>query len=658
MKPLLTASLLFTSITGFTQSYSPSPVFGTSGALFFDTWSGSENMQAHVLQPDGKLLLAGTGYWITANSYRFMVARIDTTCGQLDPTFDGDGLLNSHFEQRTKCNDLTIQANGKIVMCGNTSTSNSVSQHKPSICRLNADGSIDSTFNGAGYHKSSFDAVSSGVFWRAFVLQDGRITCVGTSIGNINGGVNGFGAQRFNPDGTLDNSFAGNGIARINSSGTGYTANWTHGTGVIQPDGKVVSIGLFSQGLTYYIGMARFNVDGTADATFGAGGLAISSVISSSNVGEGALGAMVQPDGKILVSGAVPEPIYGFQMTRFNTDGSIDTTYGSNGVSEVVMNNAVGRGMELLPDGSTLQFGTMHWNNGPGSVLKRLADGSIDTSFGNNGVQIIDLESGTTYDNLYGGFTLPSGRIMAYGGSNTGNGGEILIARITTDPASEEFLDLGPDLVLCDGDSIAVDAGSGQSWLWSNGDTTQIIQANTGGDLSATVTDLVGCTDRDTLLVTLNPLPAAPIITAAGLDLSTSAMGQLQWYFNGVAISGADQSMHTAMQNGDYTVSVTNSNGCISISDPYQITTVGLEEFDRSRELLVFPNPSNYFVTIELRDGERIEKAELIDAQGRVTAVQVGVNGQADLSSIAAGYYTLLINSRTNRRVAAPLVVE
>lgn len=81
------------------------------------------------------------------------------------------------------------------------------------VYRFNADGTVDSTFNGTGYVRQRFDPVSSGDFFQVFVNADSTITCAGASSSNSNGGVYAVGAMRFNYDGTLDTTFSADGIA-------------------------------------------------------------------------------------------------------------------------------------------------------------------------------------------------------------------------------------------------------------------------------------------------------------------------------------------------------------------------------------------------------------------------------------------------------------
>jgi PKD repeat protein len=124
----------------------------------------------------------------------------------------------------------------------------------------------------------------------------------------------------------------------------------------------------------------------------------------------------------------------------------------------------------------------------------------------------------------------------------------------------------------CTGDSLRLSssATAGNSWLRNNisisGAVNPIFFAQQSGSYRLVVTTN-GCTDTSSItVVTVNALPAIPTITRNAAQLTSSASSGNQWYLNGVAISGATGTTYTATQNGNYSVKVTNSNGCTSTS--------------------------------------------------------------------------------------------
>jgi hypothetical protein len=158
------------------------------------------------------------------------------------------------------------------------------------------------------------------------------------------------------------------------------------------------------------IAIAKFDPFGEPDTTFGSEGLVVSSV---STYGP-EIGMAVQSDGRILVStsGASDE---GFHMARFMPNGDPDLSYGTNGLSAVPGNFGGsplrGRKMQLLADGSTLQFGRVQGQNPV--ILKRDPNGNATSGFGTDGYLMTYINDGSGY--FIDGFVVPSGDVIAYG---------------------------------------------------------------------------------------------------------------------------------------------------------------------------------------------------------------------------------------------------
>ena len=403
------------------QNYQLSPTFGTNGGVRVNVAPGGDVANAHVVQPDGKLLVSGYGYDIGTNSFHVSLLRVDTVCGAPDLNFGNGGSIAHVHEQRTTCHNMVLQPDGRIVGCGMIAPSNAGSQQWPGVYRFLPDGPVDGTFNGTGYHRLSFNG-GSGDFTACFINPDSSITCTGAGF------LTGIGAVRFNPDGTLDTGFGTGGTAVLPLPNF---SNSSKGTGIMRPDSSVVSIVITWSGVgnDYVLALAQFNAFGAPDTSFGTGGLAISPVLVNTATTEGGVGASLLPDGRILVSCMATDATGGFLMARFLTDGTMDSTYATNGVSVVTRVAAsAGQAHELLADGSTLQFGS---TGIIGTILKRDADGQVVTGFGTNG--FVDAVTGAGNEHFIGGFTLPSGRIIGYGDA----GEQLLAIRLTTDPVAD-----------------------------------------------------------------------------------------------------------------------------------------------------------------------------------------------------------------------------
>jgi len=167
-------------------------------------------------------------------------------------------------------------------------------------------------------------------------------------------------------------------------------------------------------------------------------------------------------------------------------------------------------------------------------------------------------------------------------------------------------LSLGTDKNVCDGDSVQLNAGSFNSYLWSMGDTVNPIFVDTTKQIYVEVTNASGCKAvSDTINVVWRPLPIKPIINVNGNNLSYFSNDNLQWYFNSSVLNGETDTLHIAQNNGNYFVEVTDSFGCKNVSDTVNITVIGVESLPKN-VANVYPNPTNGNLTIEINQQEII----------------------------------------------------
>jgi hypothetical protein len=161
-----------------------------------------------------------------------------------------------------------------------------------------------------------------------------------------------------------------------------------------------------------------------------------------------------------------------------------------------------------------------------------------------------------------------------------------------------------PALSSCAGDTVLLSATTqtpGCSFGWQPAAlTAQPLQAQTQAwppqgvtTFTLTATTPQGCTDTALLQTTLHALPAVPVITQNGPQLQSSAASGNQWYLAGQPVAGATDSVFIPLQNGSYTVAVTDSNGCTSVSAPYVMLNTGNGQISYNAELTLWPNPVN-----------------------------------------------------------------
>ena len=321
-----------------------------------------------AVQPDGKLLLGGD-FTEVAGQTRNRLARLNVD-GTLDAAFDP----NPSNSFGTRVSAIAVQTDGKILVGGDFTNIGGLPIAR--IARLNADGTVDPTFNATPDH-----AVT-----QLIVQPDGKILA-GGAFTNVGGQLHQK-IVRLHADGTVDGSF--------NAQVGGAFAPW----GIaLQADGKVLVVGLF----TTVNGQPRSNVvrlhpDGSVDEDFDPGAnQRVSSVV-------------VQPDGKIVLGGDFTwiAGRWHNRLARFNQDGTFDDSFvpgPNNGVNALA----------LQPDGKIVvggSFGTM-----AGQTSNRLArlnaDGTLDASFGNPGANDVPLSVAVQTDGqivLGGDFTEVAGQ--------------------------------------------------------------------------------------------------------------------------------------------------------------------------------------------------------------------------------------------------------
>jgi uncharacterized delta-60 repeat protein len=255
-----------------------------------------------ALQPDGRIVLAGNDA-----GDRFVLARFDAA-GSLDPSFGTNGVVRTRIgEGSSGASSVVVQPDGKIVAAGEAGTGRSEPPYRTiALARYLTDGSLDTAFGSSGTVTAAVGATSASA--SSLALQsDGRLVAAGTIDSQL-------GVARFLPDGSLDASFAAQGVA------TTPVGSYAYGNDVaIQPDGRVLVAGSGSGTFA----LVRYEPDGRLDAGFGAGGVMQSAVGWYGS----AYALALQPDGRILAAGSSSgDPGSQFTLARYlvTTPSTID----------------------------------------------------------------------------------------------------------------------------------------------------------------------------------------------------------------------------------------------------------------------------------------------------------------------------------------------
>jgi uncharacterized delta-60 repeat protein len=304
----------------------PDNGFNGNGQILidFDTQNAQSNKGIGVaLQSDGKILVVGESFIQT--DLDICVARLQAD-GSLDNSFNGNGKRTIHIglgngEDGGKA--IRQDANGKIVVLGYTNTSN---DDDFLLVRLNANGTDDQTFNGTAYVATDFNGADDESFAME-ILSDGRILAVGSAQSN---GFGDFAAVMLMPNGDYDNSFSFDGKLTTEFDGSDDVATDV----LVTADNKIVLTGavIAAGNLSYDMAMCRYNMDGAIDMSFSGDGKQLFAIAPGDDI-DGCMESILQPDGKIILAG------YGafggnsdFALYRIYPDGTPDNTFGTNGL--------------------------------------------------------------------------------------------------------------------------------------------------------------------------------------------------------------------------------------------------------------------------------------------------------------------------------------
>jgi uncharacterized delta-60 repeat protein len=280
-------------------------------------------------------------------------------------------------------------------------------------------------------------AVNADLGVSAVAIQaDGKLVVAGAA--NVNGSLD-FAVARYDSDGSRDTGFGTDG--RVT---TDFGSVWERATSVaIQSDGKIVVAGGSVVGLFNDFALARYNPDGTLDASFGTAG----TVLTDFGVSAQAYSMVVQPDGRIVVAGeANIDGGDNFELVRYKSDGSLDESFGAGGkvstdfgLAEQGFSYAQGYSLAIQPDGKLVVAGSAYIDTGFDAALARYeSTGALDTSFGTGGKVITDLRAGNTTFGLTSNWVssvavLQDGRIIAAGQANIVRGYGFALVRYESD---------------------------------------------------------------------------------------------------------------------------------------------------------------------------------------------------------------------------------
>ena len=405
----------------------------------------SATAQATALQPDGKLLVAGSCIhtYVAPANYKadFCLVRYDAA-GVLDPSFNGSGkVFTAIAGSIASASAVAALPGGKIQLAGTCAFGASlISNPGYQFClvRYLSNGSLDTTFGSGGIVATTGTGSNDLIFGMA-VLPDGNTVVAGRCIG-ASGGFRACFA-RYLPDGSLDTSFQSTG--KVTTSVQATIAAFAR-----QPDGKLVVAGSCPGSANNFC-VARFDADGNADLTFNSTGLVVTT-IGTSPAGTGARSILLYPDGNILIVGPCQSGGAGnrFCVARYLPNGAPDLAFNGSGqlILAAIGSNDYATGLRIQPDLKILISGSCTSGSVNNFCLVRLnANGSVDSTFGSTGTAVASMPSSTTLS--VGSLTQqPDGNIVVAGGCGANpSSSAFCAARFLGGPGSNQVCSMDVD---------------------------------------------------------------------------------------------------------------------------------------------------------------------------------------------------------------------
>jgi len=411
LSPLVLVAILVTTVIVSAADSDLDPSFDGDGIVTTDHGE-FEQINDLVIQPDGKIVAAGhSGIFqgATQEPLSMMVARYNAD-GSLDATFGSGGIVTTAIGTYAKAWAVAIQADSKIVIAGRSGT---VFQSDFTLVRFTPNGSLDTSFGSGGIVITTFGAFSQ--IEDVTTQSDGKIVVTGDAPGVGTSSM--FTVARYNADGSLDTTFDGDGVSQAVPAGFPVSPGVVPQAIAIQADHKIAVAGFCVIDSSLKFCVSRYDSNGLLDNTFDSDGLVVTDFDSS--FGGFANDLSIQPDDKIVAagqsfgpSGVVPA------LARYNPDGSLDISFDVDG--RVTMPNSVQfepAALALQSNGKMVIVGRDFLFFDSAMAAARFnSDGSIDETFGSGG--IVTTSAGTGHSAATSVAIQMDGRIVTGGYGN------------------------------------------------------------------------------------------------------------------------------------------------------------------------------------------------------------------------------------------------
>ena len=482
---------------------------------------------------------------------------------------------------------------------------------------------LDSTFGTNGFTITTIPnstGTTSSIMRRVVQQPDGKFVAAGSGMGVML-------VSRFSTDGTLDNTFNGNGLFSLPVTVSNNTVAYAL---ILLPNDKILVAGYTAP----FIGtpddlVIRLNTNGTLDSSFGVNGIADVNIASQDD----AYAMALQPDGKIVIVGDSGYNLW--SAARLNSDGSIDTTFANGGTFKVILGSDGGdaRGVAVLPNGNIL-LGGYNWNDSATAqqsdfvLLQLTSAGKIDSSFNQIGTVYVDV---CGYDMVRDMKLQTDGKILLCGYSCN----DVSLLRLNIDGTVDTAFN-HTGYLLTDFDSSYDRANS----IATQPDGKIVVggYATIGGK-------------QDMGLCRYN--------SDGSLDSSFGINGKIA---TGIG-TGSDGIEGITLQSDGKVVAV----GSSEYSHPYDKMAIarflpqgstGISSVPSLAGISIYPNPANTVLHITNSSAFAITTAAIISADGRIVKQVTGTCKNVPVADVADGFYFLKISGLHTAPLTYPVLIH
>ncbi|WP_207632823.1 T9SS type A sorting domain-containing protein [Foetidibacter luteolus] len=527
---------------------------------------------------------------------------------------------------------IAVQTGGKIVLGGHTTIA---SKNYFALVRYQPDGAIDSTFGTNGKTIAGFDGNNLLSLSAIKLQQDSKII----ALGYLNTG--GVVLMRFTADGVVDSSFGTGGRVLTDNINGEETICYDL---AVQSDGGIIAVG--NAGCD--VAMFCYKPNGTPDSTFGVNGI---KVIDAGGCDK-ASAIAIQPDKKIVMAGICQEGALGhFLVLRCNINGSLDSTFGTNGktINDIRQYNAA-YSCILQPDGKIVAGGLAKFISlASFGIARYMPNGTLDSSFGTNGSTYVQLP-GTNYPKSVA--LQKDDKIIFSGTTNNGGAFSIDVLRYNSNGVIDSTFGIdglagtvigsvtfGNALVMQDDDKILV---GGYSSFTSTGNDFVAVRFNNSIVLPVKLTSFTGVAVKRA--IELNWMTASEvssshfIIEKRGSANSFNAIGRVNSSGNSSQVRQYSY-LDVKPVSGDnfYRLKLVDKDGKFMYS---KIVTVA---FGNEPFIIAYPNPARWAVKLGgLTAGNLLY---LVDMSGKVVNQYTanGSNYTINIQHLKAGLYVIRV---------------